>query len=446
MSPLLVALGVALLAAAALWPGESREARRRWLAAIPLAALAASALLVLLVRARHDPALNQGNPESLGALADVVARRQYDVASLLPRQAPVWIQVANVAQYVDWQVAMSWGQGVFTSAARVLATLSFLLLGAVGARALRRDARRIGDALLVLTLCGTLGVAAYLNLRAGASLGWGVLPDSAPHEARERDYFFMLGFWGWGCFAGYGAFALARARRWPPYLAIAPVLVLLAGNWRAVDRSREPQASAPLVLARSLLESAPRRAVLFVSGDNDSYPLWYLQQVEGARPDVTPVTFPLLPADWYPAEVARRTGLRWREGQSVAGASWEHERVAAAIAAAARRAGRPVAASPALTAGERALLGSSWVLRGVVYVADAAPRGAGERASIDTSLARVWAGRAPSVSASAFRGATLAPDDVTPTMLALLGCPRLASLPAGPSAARDSLEVTCNFR
>jgi hypothetical protein len=438
----LVAFGAVVVVAAALWSTDTRVVRARWLGVLPLVLLASSALFLMLVRARHDPAINQGNPSSLAALSDVVARRQYDVAAFLPRQAPLWIQLANVAQYVDWQGAMSWGTGVFTSPARVAATLVLLGLGAVGGRALRRDASRIGDALLLLTLCGTVGVAAYLNLKAGASLGWGVLPDAAPHEARERDYFFVLGFWGWGCLAGYGAFSLARARRWPPYVALAPALLLLVGNWRAVDRSREPQGTAPVVLARSLLESAPRNAVLFVSGDNDSYPLWYLQQVEGARRDVTPVTLPLLPASWYAEELARRSGLRRPTNMRVMGASWRHEETAGAIAEAARRAGRPVAASPGLTARERALLGSSWVLRGVVYVSDGAPNGEIGAVRIDTALARQWSRELP----SAPRGTSFAPDDVTPTMLALLGCPRLASLPAGPSAARDSLEVTCNFR
>ncbi|HEY2065107.1 MAG TPA: DUF2723 domain-containing protein, partial [Gemmatimonadaceae bacterium] len=182
---------------------------------LALASLAYSALLILLLRSRHDPALNQGNPSSFGALADVVARRQYDVAGLLPRQAPVWLQVANLAQYADWQIALDWGRGIFTTPARVLAALAFVALAIVGARAMRRDDRRLADALLVLLLCGTLGVAAYLNLKAGASLGWGVLPDSTPHEARERDYFFVLGFWAWGCLAGYGALALARRRGAP---------------------------------------------------------------------------------------------------------------------------------------------------------------------------------------------------------------------------------------
>ena len=400
-------------------------------------ALASSALLIMLVRARHDPLMNQGNPSTFAALADVVARRQYDLASLLPRQAPVWLQLANVAQYADWQAALGWGRGIFTTPARVAATVAFVLLAVVGARSLRRDARRLTDALLILLVCGTLGVAAYLNLKAGSSLGWGVIPDNAPHEARERDYFFVLGFWAWGCLVGYGAFALVRARRWPAPLALLVLVVPLLGNWRVSDRSREPRASAAALLARSLLESAPASAVLFTAGDNDSYPLWYAQQVLGTRRDVTLVTISLLPAEWYQAELRRRTGMRWRD-DAVPNVGWQHEQVAVQLASGARAAGRPVAASPALSATERSLLGSDWRLEGVVYVARQARTAAVEPATIDDGRTAPWAARAPPRSA----GVPLV-DDVAAWMLGYLSCPLLRD-PATPG--RDSLEVKCNLR
>jgi hypothetical protein len=438
-SPLLAGFGVVMMVSAAWRRGAISPARAVLLVA--LSTLAASALLIMLVRARHDPALNQGNPSTLHALADVVARRQYDVASLLPRQAPVWLQIANVAQYVDWQVALGWGHGIFTTPARVLSTAAFVALAAFGARALRRDDRRLADALLVLLVCGTVGVAAYLNLKAGTSLGWGVLPDSAPHEARERDYFFVLGFWAWGCLAGYGAFALARSRRWPAPASLGILVLPLLGNWAVGDRSREPRASAAALVGRTLLASAPPNAVLFTAGDNDSYPLWYVQQVEGQRPDVTLVTLTLLPAQWYQAEVSRRTALRWQQ-EPARPVQWLHEQVAERIAAAARRAGRPVAATPALTAGERALLGSAWRLEGAVYRADSAASGVVEPATIDSVSTREWATGAPPFPLA---GSALV-DDATPGLLALLACPRLGQPWRGRAADRDSLEVKCNLR
>jgi len=410
-----------------------------------LAVIASSALLIMLVRARHDPAINQGNPNTLAALVDVVARRQYDVAPLLPRSAPVWLQLANVFQYVDWQAAMSWGAGIMTSPARVVATIVWIVLAGVGLRAMRRESHEMADALIVLAMCGTLGVAAYLNLKTGSSLGWGILPDGTPHEARERDYFFILGFWSWGCFAGAGAVALARRWRLPAAAGLAAVLLPLVGNWRSVDRSREPDASAANQFGRALLESAPAHAVLFLEGDNDSYPIWYLQQVEGVRRDVLTVTVPLLPTEWYPVELVRRSGLRWNDGERVAGARTLSAHRAALIAAAASRANRPVVASPAVEAAERSLLGSGWVLSGPVFVAKAAAgeAGLGTPTTVDTAAAQGWVQRRGAGSALP---QSLSGDDVVRVMLALLDCPRLLTRPPPSQARRDSLEVNCNLR
>jgi hypothetical protein len=119
-----------------------------------------------------------------------------------------------------------------------------------------------------------------------------------------------------------------------------------------------------------------------------------------------------------------------------------YEQRGALIARAARAAGRPVVASPALTARERALLGGDWVLRGPVYLARSAEVGRVERASIDSAAARRWA--------SGFRlrsnGGPLLPDDVATAMLDLLACPVLALATPASAASRDSLEVKCNLR
>ncbi|MEO5816133.1 MAG: DUF2723 domain-containing protein [Gemmatimonadaceae bacterium] len=446
MSWLLIGTG-ALVAVASAFVLQAEEqvprlrSGRHLVSAIVLTAIAASALLIMLLRARHDPAINQGNPSTLTTLADVVARRQYDVSPMWPRQAPVWLQLATLAQYIDWQFGLTMGRGIFTTPWRLLVTVVFLLLGIGGWRAMRDDARRAADALAVLALSGTLGVCVYLNLKSGATIGYGFVPTGA-HEARERDYFYVLGFWGWGLFAGYGALAFVRSRRWPAWTAVAAAVVPLLGNWTANDRPRGDGATAPRDVAVALLNSAPANAILFVAGDNDTYPLWYLQAVEGVRMDVTPVTLPLLPAEWYGDEIARRTGLRWRNGGFVAGAQWAHEELAAHIAQAAREAGRPVVASPSVGAKERALLGSSWRLTGTVYVSSGAANGSNDPPVIDSlSDAGVVA---PKVHVRG-RKATL-PDDVSASMLELLECGRLGRLPAGRSPVRDSLELRCNLR
>ena len=445
MSWLLAGAGALLAAAPVAVRRGNMSARRipmaRLAAAVILTGVAASALLIMLLRARHDPAVNQGNPSTLHALADVVARRQYDVAPMWPRRAPAWLQLANLLQYLDWQFALAWGRGIFTTPTRVMATVGFLVAGLGGWRAMRRDVPRVAETVAVLTLCGTIGVGVYLNLKAGATLGYGFVPGDA-HEARERDYFFVLGFWGWGLFVGYGALAFVRRRRWPLWAATAVAVLPIVGNWSASNRRGGDGASAPRDVALALLGSTPPRTMLFVAGDNDTYPLWYLQQVEGMRTDVTVVTMPLLPADWYVEELSRRTGLRWPASEHVEGARWQHEERAALMARAARNAGWPVAVSTGLPSVERRLLGSGWRLRGATYLAFGAANGSSDPPVIDSaSMPPGWP-RAVPRKARAVR----APDDVSTVMLALLDCARMRDLAPGKSAKRDSLEVSCNFR
>ena len=331
----------------------------------------ASSFLYLLLRARHDPSINQGDPATLAGVIEVISRRQYDVPGLWPRRAPFWLQIGNLIQYADWQYALGLDQWVGASPLRTPLTAAFVALGVVGSRWHRRRDRRTWAALLILVVSATIGVVLYLNLKAGPSIGYGVLPDNADREARERDYFFALGFAGFGLWIGMGAVALARsvAQRYRrPRLAIAGPLVAalpILLNWRAVDRRREPAATLPGAFARATLESAPPRAVLFVAGDNDTYPLWYVQVAEGVRRDVTVVTVPLIPAEWYRAELARRYGLyaladtgRWKGTP----------RELASIADQVRRAGRPVAAAVSLEPEIRASLGGGWSFRGLVYV------------------------------------------------------------------------------
>nr|MCU0619219.1 hypothetical protein [Gemmatimonadaceae bacterium] len=90
---------------------------------------------------------------------------------------------------------------------RTPATVGLLLLGGLGARAHWRRHRATARAWALLLLVASLGVVVLLNLHAGPSYGHGILPDGAPREARERDYFFALAFWAWGAWAALGAWA-----------------------------------------------------------------------------------------------------------------------------------------------------------------------------------------------------------------------------------------------
>ncbi|OYV66911.1 MAG: hypothetical protein B7Z72_10505, partial [Gemmatimonadetes bacterium 21-71-4] len=417
-------------------------ARRAGAAAGVLAAcaLGVSAVLVMLVRARFDPFLNQGNPSSWTALADVIARRQYDVAPPWPRQAPAWLQLANVGQYADWQAALGLGPTVLPSPWRTAGTAAFLGLGVYGASAHRRDDRRTWNALLVLLVCGTLGVATYVNFKAGPSLGAGVLPASAPHEARERDYFYYLGFWAWGLWAGYGAVALAGRLGRRASAGVALAALPMALNWRAVTRRHEPEAQLARRWGTELLRATPRHGVLLSAGDNDTYPLWYAQEVLGVRRDVRVVTLPLLPAAWYRMELHRRGDLLTaKEAVPWLGADGSE---AALVVRHALAQGRPVAVSVYVEGDTRRLLGRAWTANGLVFVLDTAgtPGPAGERMVVDRATAATLAADAAGV----LGGTRPSIDPADGYFQGLLGCPRyLRERGSGrPSASLDSL---CNL-
>lgn len=311
---------------------DARDVSRLIPAMMLTFAIGASAVLFLLIRARHDPAVNQGNPSTWTALADVIMRRQYAPAPPWPRQAPWFLQVGNLFEYADWQVALGLSPDPPPTWWRTPVSILFGLLGLAGFMEHRRMDRRSWRALAILFVTATLGVLVYLNLKAGPSYGAGFLPANAPHEARERDYFFALGFVCWGLWAGFGAVRvmsrLSRGdRRNERILAFAGVFIALIPapfNWSAVDRRAEPEASEARERAMHLLDNAPPRAVVLSNGDNSTYPEWYLQEVERRRRDVTMVVVPLLPASWYRAELARRNALldsefvpRWKGANPV---------------------------------------------------------------------------------------------------------------------------------
>jgi hypothetical protein len=298
--------------------------RNRWgdlLRRVPgmliLFALGASVVLFMFVRARHDPWVNQGNPSDLSSLADVLLRRQYMPAPPWPRQAPVFIQIGNLFEYADWQVALGLGPDPPPTFARTALSMVFGLLGIAGFIQHRRLDRRSWTAMLVLFLTASLGVLFYLNLKASPSYGGSFIPPTAKHEARERDYFFAFAFMCWGLWAGFGAVRAMRAlasridgsARWLPLTGALAAFVPIGLNWSAVSRRNEPAASEARRGALLILDTAPPRAVVLAHGDNETYPVWYLQEVEGLRRDVTIVVVPLLPATWYRAELARRHEL-----------------------------------------------------------------------------------------------------------------------------------------
>ena len=439
--PLHLSILVALPASIAFaWRGPRPRFRDvvGWLA---LALLGLSAVAILPLLAARGPILDAGHPVTLSALLDVVQRKQYAVAGLWPRTVAWWVQLGNVFEWADWQVAYGLHPMAPPSLARTALTVVWGWLGVLGLRTLWRYEARVGRAMALLLLSGTVGVAVWLNMAPGPSFGAGVVPSGTLHEARERDYFFVLGFWAWGLCAGAGLAAVARVltRRVPGPLAVAlgvlPLIVAavpLLANRQVADRRIAPLAMLPRTIARQFLDAVPPNGVLLTAGDNDSFPLWYLQQVEQVRPDVQVITVPLLGARWYRDELARRADLL----PAAAVADWpglDATLRSVAIRATAQR--RPLRVSAYLSAADRRRIDPSagWQLEGLVYAQTwTAPAGT---VVVNLAAMRQAAERIPP---SALRPLPVWADPAAVQMQALLRCPQLA-------AQRDTLLVaTCN--
>lgn len=415
--------------------------------------LAASAVFFMYLRAQHDPVVNQGNPSTLDGLRRVVGREQYDVPALWPRRAPLWLQIGNVVQYADWQLALGMDDWVGASLARTPFTLLFVALAIAGGAWHRSLDRRSFRAFAVALLSASLGAVLVLNLHAGPSYGVGILPEGAPHEARERDYFFAIAFALWGAWAGMGATRLAtwlaarlQKERARGVIAVAVAALPVALNWRATTRANDGPPTLAQQFAAGLLDSASPDAVLFVAGDNDTYPLWYEQVVERRRPDVTVITIPLLPAEWYRWELASRHRLV----PPSATASWRGlDETIQAITSRASDQGRPIDFANSVPARQRVALGSNWTLHGLVYERGGAAgvplRIVGDSAHVSrVNDATVFVDTA---LAARIDTATASENSVSPAdeyVRALLDCP--AAIHALVRAGRGSVDPRCNLR
>ena len=281
---------------------------------------------ILPLRAAERPVINEADPLCDGfvetaaaiytngrtgcpALAASLRRDQYAKPPVTQRMAPFAHQLHNFFQYFDWQWSRGMDPDEPVSRRRLPFTLLFLGLGIVGfATAWQRD-RSTGVYLVALMLTLSFGLVYYLNFRYGYSLAPEVTGPRT-HEVRERDYFFLLGFSLWGVMAGLG---VARLWLWlgnragsmrvaSPVLAVAAIPFVLNLGWanRAGDYAARDY-------AYDLLNSVEPYAVLFTNGDNDTFPLWYLQEVEGIRRDVTVVVGQYLYTDWYPKQIRELT-------------------------------------------------------------------------------------------------------------------------------------------
>lgn len=153
--------------------------------------------------------------------------------------------------------------------------------------------KKDGIVTFILFFFTGIAIAIYLNM--------------PPIQPRERDYAFVGSMYAYAIWIGLGVLMvqhwLRNTLKGTAGIAISIILCLVCvpvlmakENWDDHDRSKKRLA---LATARNTLSSCAPNAVLFTYGDNDTYPVWYAQEIEGIRPDVRIINTSLLGIDWY---------------------------------------------------------------------------------------------------------------------------------------------------
>ena len=164
-----------------------------------------------------------------------------------------------------------------------------LLLGLAGIYIQARKDRKGFVSVSVFFLITGVILALYLN--------------SPPVEPRERDYIYVGSFIAYCIWIGLGISAIyygIKKLSWAPAISATvalciPILIV----WQTYDDHDRSGRTYQVDNARNLLSSCAPNSILFTGGDNDTFPLWYLQEVEGFRTDVRVMVLSYMNTDWY---------------------------------------------------------------------------------------------------------------------------------------------------
>jgi Protein of unknown function (DUF2723) len=299
------------------------------------------------VRAAHFPAINEGAPTACATelglactfdpltfrrLKDNINRQQYKAEGQEEvRKAPYTAQVGMWWLYFKWQWLRDSHQTM--QGLQFVLAFVFLGLGLLGGYVHWDRDRKTFWYFGPLMFTMTLALIYYLNFKYGWSQDPGV--QDLSREVRDRDYFFIWSFSAWGVWASLGLSyvweqlalvlggeapnedkvagrkaAPVAAAPWPSrrgLMLAAPILLIalipLFANWRFASRSGHEFTDQ---WARDYLNSLEPYAIVITNGDNDTFPLWYAQEVDGVRRDVTVAVTTYLDTDWFVRQMIRR--------------------------------------------------------------------------------------------------------------------------------------------
>ena len=266
-----------------------------------------STQLFIPIRSALEPAIDENNPSDWYSFKSFLERKQYGAESMIGR---MFYRRGTWANQFGTKERMGFWGFFREQYGDKKWFIPLFLLGLFGIWELVRKRKREGTVLLFLLLAGTVGLILYMNFSDGTKPDL-LTGETIPLEVRDRDYFFTPGFMIFALLMGLGVSALIRNLGnllgekhilFRPALAVLVAIFLLlplcalkknyhknnrAGNW------------IPWDYAYNLLIGCEKDGILITNGDNDTFPLWFLQNVEKVRPDVRVIVLSLLNADWY---------------------------------------------------------------------------------------------------------------------------------------------------
>jgi len=271
----------------------------------------------VLIRSNADTPMNQNQPDTMNRLVSYLNREQYGETPLFDRRwNPEAVFQQNYAKYSsDFDYMLRYQLGHMY--------IRYLSHNFIGKEGDWQDAGVDWRGLYAIPfLLGLLGVwyhirrdwkwgMVFLSFFIVTGLALALVFNMAEPQPRERDYFFAGSFFVFAAWIGIGASALLETiadyiknkKMQIIGLGVGAVILFIALPINLLTENRHERDRTGHYVAwdygYNLLQSVEKDAILFTNGDNDTFPLWYLQDVEGIRTDVRVVNLSLLNTPWY---------------------------------------------------------------------------------------------------------------------------------------------------
>ena len=307
-----------------------------------------STYALIFIRSNQDPGIDENDPETIEAFISYLEREQYGSVGVLPRRykgiPPIHEVVGRPEQgnnyspgqkkkyrsyntekqwdyFLNYQIRKMYNRYfLWQFAGRGPSTEPYVTSMGANSREDGVDWTQFG--LPLALILGILGMfyhgykdqrMAFSVLTLFAMTGYAIiiyLNQDNP-QPRERDYSYVGSFFAFSIWAGIGACAILDKiksyfnhpdliRRMIVIAILLQIVfipgIMLNANYHSHDRSGNFVAWD---YSYNILQSCEPNGIIFTNGDNDTFPLWYLQEVEGLRTDVSVVNLSLLNTDWY---------------------------------------------------------------------------------------------------------------------------------------------------